>query len=79
MQTRYHQWQREGHEECRAYGKQRHERDREAEVALSAFHQLWQERCTRCATKQNQANRVWALEGNENAQNKGEGGRRHEI
>ena len=79
MQTRYHQWQRKWHEECRAYGKQRHKRDCEAEVAVGAFHELWQERCTRRTTKQNQADRVWALEGNDNAQNKREDGRRHEI
>jgi hypothetical protein len=79
LQTRYHQWHRDGHEECRVYGQQRHKRDCEAEVGAGAFHEPWQERFTCLATKQNGADRVWALGGNDNAQNKREDGRRHEI
>jgi hypothetical protein len=63
LQTRYHQWHRDGHEECRVYGQQRHKRDCEAEVGAGAFHEPWQERFTCLATKQNGADRVWALGG----------------
>ena len=62
VQAGDHQRQREGHEEDRARGQQRHERGGRREIAARGFDELWQEGRARRAAEQQQADGVAAVE-----------------
>jgi hypothetical protein len=68
--TGYDQWKRERHKEYRANREECHQRNRKAQIAMGAFHELRQERCPRGAPKQKQANCMGMLERNNDRQEK---------
>ena len=79
MQAGDHQRECEGQEEDRAEGQQAHERGGQREVAARGFDHLWQERRTRRAAEQEQADGVSAIERNDDREQPRKRGREHEV